>query len=65
MAIDYHTDVGGLDGKREKTVWTEGRATTNFFKHVQDCGAETFHEIENKMVYTFFFNGERQIRGKI
>lgn len=36
----------------------------NFFKHLQDSGSETFQDIENRMVYTFFFNGERQIRGK-
>ncbi len=63
-AIDYHFEFGGLREKREKTVWTEARAAMNFFKHLQNCGAETFHDVENRMVYTFFFNGERQIRGK-
>lgn len=63
-AIDYHSEFGGLHGKRKKTVCTESCATMNFFKHLQDCGAETFQDIENRMVYTFFFNGERQIRGK-
>ncbi len=63
-AIDHHFAFGGMHGKQEKTVWIEARATMNFFKHLQDSGAETFHDIENKMVYTFFFNGERQIRGK-
>ena len=63
-AIDHHFEFGGLNGKRKKTVWTEGRATMNFFKHLQDCGAETFHDIENRMIYTFFFKGEKQIRGK-
>lgn len=63
-AIDHHVEFGGLHGKQEKTVWTESRASMNFFKHLQDRGAETFHDIENRMVYTFFFNGERQIRGR-
>ncbi len=63
-AIDYHFEFGGLHGKQKKTVWTESRAAMNFFKHIQDQGAATFHDIENKMVYTFFFNGEKQIRGK-
>lgn len=63
-AIDHHVELSGSHGKRKKTVWTETRAAMNFFKHLQDCGAETFNEIENRMVYTFFFNGERQIRGK-
>lgn len=63
-AIDYHFAVGGLNGKREKTVWTETRGAMNFFKHLQDCGAETFQEVENKMIYMFFFDGDRQIRGK-
>ncbi len=63
-AIDHHSAFGGMHGKREKTVWIEVRATMNFFKHLQDLGAETFHDIENRMVYTFFFDGERQIRGK-
>ena len=63
-AIDYHLEFGGLHGKRKKTVWTEARATMNFFKHLQNCGTETFHDVENRMVYTFFFDGEQQIRGK-
>ncbi|MGH7239851.1 MAG: tyrosine-type recombinase/integrase [Candidatus Saccharimonadales bacterium] len=63
-AIDHHFTFGGMHGKQEKTVWVEARAAMNFFKHLQDRGAETFHDIENKMIYTFFFNGERQIRGK-
>ncbi|SJN49775.1 hypothetical protein [Sphingobacterium sp. JB170] len=63
-AIDHHLATGGLQGKLEKTVWTEYRATMNFFLHVQELGAETFDDIENKMVYTFFFDGDRQIRGK-
>lgn len=62
--IDHHVEHGVLHGKRGKTVWTETRAAMNFFKHLQDRGAETFSEIENRMIYTFFFNGERQIRGK-
>lgn len=62
--IDNHLKFGGLNGKQNKTVWTEARAAMNFFKHLQDGGATTFHDIENKIVYTFFFDGERQIRGK-
>lgn len=63
-AIDHHFAFGGIHGKREKTIRVEACATMNFFKHLQDRGAETFDDIENKMVYTFFFNGERQIRGR-
>lgn len=63
-AIDHHFEVGGLNEKRTKTVWTEARAAMNFFKHLQNCGAETFQEVKDRMVYTFFFDGERQIRGK-
>lgn len=63
-AIDHHVEFGGLHEKRKKTVWTETRAAMNFFKHLQDRGVETFNEIENRMVYTFFFDGERQIRGR-
>jgi integrase len=63
-AIDHHFEVGSLSGKREKTVCTEARAAMNFFKHLQDCGAETFQEVKDRMIYTFFFDGDRQIRGK-
>lgn len=63
-AIDYHLEFGGLRGKLKKTVWTEARAGMNFFKHLQDNGAENFQCIENKVVYSFFFDGEKQIRGK-
>jgi len=63
-AIDIHFANGGMHGKQEKTVWTEARGAMNFFKHLQDNGAKTLLDIENKMVYTFFFNGETQIRGR-
>jgi integrase len=36
----------------------------NFFKCLQDCGAETFQEVEDRMIYAFFFDGKRQIRGE-
>lgn len=62
--IDLHLETGGLHGKRKKTVYTESRAAMNFFRHLQDCGAESFTDIEDRMIYTFFFDGERQIRGK-
>ncbi len=63
-AIDHHLEVGGLHGKRKKTVYTESRAAMNFFKHLLYCGAESFLDIEDRMIYTFFFDGERQIRSK-
>ena len=63
-AIDHHLKIGEQQGKREKTVLTESYAAIKFFNHLQHCGAETFQEIETRMVYTFFFDGERQIRGK-
>jgi len=63
-AIDIYLANGGIHGKQEKTVRTEACGAMNFFKHLQDNGAKTFLDIENKMVYTFFFNGEKQIRGK-
>lgn len=62
-AIDHHFKFGGLNGKQKKTVWTEARAGMNFFKHIQDQGIESLEAIENKMVYSFFFDGEKQIRG--
>lgn len=64
LIIDHHFEIGESLDKRKKTVWTESRAAMNFFKHVQNCGAKTLTDVENKMVYTFFFNGEHQIRGK-
>jgi len=63
-AIDYHLKIGGQHGKQEKTVTTESYAAIKFFNHLQHYGAETFQEVENRMVYAFFFDGERQIRGK-
>jgi len=63
-AIDIYLANGGIHGKKEKTVRTEAGGAMNFFKHLQDNGAKTFLDIEDKMVYTFFFNGEKQIRGK-
>lgn len=63
-AIDHHLEVGGSQGKRKKTVYTESRAAMNFFKCLQNYGAYTFQQVEDRMIYSFFFDGERQIRGK-
>lgn len=60
---NYHMRHGGINGKRKKTVWIEYRAVINFYKHLQDNGAETLTDATPQMVYSFFHNGSRQIRG--
>lgn len=64
LIIDRHIDLGESLEKRKKTVWIESRAGLNFFNHLQNYGAGTLQDVENKMVYTFFFKEEQQIRGK-
>lgn len=60
---NYHLQHGSINGKREKTVWIEFRAAINFYKHLQNNGAETLTGVTPQMIYSFFHNGIRQIRG--
>ncbi|WP_163215643.1 tyrosine-type recombinase/integrase [Bacteroides sp. 519] len=62
--VKRHLEVGGLKGKMPQTVRNEARATMRFFKHLQDSGAYSLNEVTPEMVYRFFFDGEKQKRGR-
>ena len=60
---NFHLRNGRINGKLEKTVWVEFRAVINFYKHLQDNDAETLADITPQIIYSFFHDGNRQIRG--
>tara|TARA_R110002050_G_C8942485_1_gene512697 strand:- start:2140 stop:3369 length:1230 start_codon:yes stop_codon:yes gene_type:complete len=59
-----HQKTGQTKGKRAKTVWTEYRVAINFFSHLMNQGANTLAEVEPMMIYSFFFDGIKRIRGR-
>ncbi len=59
-----HLKTGQTKGKRAKTVWTEYRVAINFFSHLMNQGANTLAEVEPMMIYSFFFDGIKRIRGR-
>lgn len=59
-----HLQTGQIRRKRAKTVWTEYRAAINFFSHLMNQGASRLSEVKPMMIYTFFFDGNKQIRGR-
>lgn len=64
LIVKHHLEVGRRSGKRSQTICAEARASMYFFKHLQDLGADTLNEVTPKMVYRFFFDGEKQKRGR-
>lgn len=59
-----HLKTGPTKRKRAKTVWTEYRVAINFFSHLMNQGANTLAEVEPMMIYSFFFDGIKRIRGR-
>lgn len=59
-----HLIVGQTNGKRYKTVWIEYRVAINFFNHLMSQGANTLEAVEPIMIYTFFFDGVKRVRGR-
>lgn len=64
LIVKYHLEVGGHSDKMPQTIRAEARASMYLFKHLQDLGADTLNEVTPEMVYRFFFDGEKQKRGK-
>jgi hypothetical protein len=59
-----HLKNGQTNGKRSKTVWTEYRAIINFFSHLMSQKANTLAEVNPMMIYSFFFDGTKRVRGR-
>jgi integrase len=62
--VKHHLEFGGVNGKMLQTVRAEAQAVIRLFEHLQSLGADTLNEITPEMVYRFFFDGEKQKRGK-
>ncbi len=59
----YHLEHSPYKRKRESTIRTEYLSAILFFKHLQDSGANVLEEVSPKMIYAFFHDGTKQIRG--
>lgn len=64
FVVKYHLEFGGLNGKMPQTIQAEAKAAIRLFKHLQDLGADTLSKVTPEMVYRFFFDGEKQKRGR-
>lgn len=64
LIVKHHLEVGGRSSKMPQTIRAEARASMYLFKHLQDLGADTLNEVTPEMVYRFFFDEEKQKRGR-
>jgi len=62
--IDDYVTWASTTSKREKTIKDEKNAAVNFFYHFQERGITMLHSVKRNDVLSFFFNGEKHIRGK-
>ncbi|MCK9520211.1 MAG: tyrosine-type recombinase/integrase [Dehalococcoidales bacterium] len=60
--IDNHSVIRKVEGKTNKTIYTEYRAALNFFLFMQDSGANALTDIEPRMICGFFHDGNEVIR---
>lgn len=61
--IDHHSETRRAEGITEDTIYNENRAGLVFFLFMQDCGATALSDIEARMIYGFFYDGNKLIRG--
>jgi len=62
--IDHYEQTAKSAGKADWTVCIERCAGILFLLHTQNAGAKTITAITERQVYDFFFDGEKNIRGK-
>lgn len=60
---DSHLINGNVNGKTEKTIYVERNAITCLYAHLQKEGAPTLEDVTPAMVFSFFHDGEKQLRG--
>lgn len=60
---DSHLTNGAVNGKRARTVRIEYNAVVNLYAHFQKEGASTLEDVTPTMVFSFFHDGEKQLRG--
>ena len=62
--IDHHSETRRAEGITENTIYNENRAGLVFFLFMQGCGATALSDIEARMIYGFFYDGKKLIRGE-
>lgn len=62
-AIDNYVAWALTTPKREYTIHTEKRAAVCFFTHLQSRGCSSFSDVRRFDVLSFFFDGEKPLRG--
>lgn len=60
---DRHLINGNVNGKTKKTIYVERNAIICLYAHLQKEGAPTLDDVTPAMVFSFFHNGEKQLRG--
>lgn len=63
IAIDRYVAEASMTTKREKTIHDEKNAAICFFTHLQSRGKTEFSTVSRFDVLSFFFDGEKPIRG--
>ncbi len=63
-AVSILVETASKSEYSEKSQSVRRNAFIQFCLHIQLCGANSFNEVSNTMVYSFFHNGINQIRGK-
>src|SRR5574344_933659 len=61
--IDHHSETRRAEGITENTIYNENRAGLVFFLFIQGRGATALSDIEARMIYGFFYDGNKLIRG--
>lgn len=62
--IDYYEYNAKLGTKFARTIYTERQACILFFLYLQDVGVQSMSGVTERPVLGFFFNGEKNIRGR-
>ena len=61
--VDNYKDSCASLGRRERTVYNESSMASCFFFHCQELGAYDLDSISESMMRSFFYDGEKIIRG--
>lgn len=62
--VSYYMENEDRTGRRPATIRCEFKSLIRFFTHLQSQGAYGIDDITEKMVNTYFHNGEKQLRGR-
>lgn len=62
--IDHYERTAEKGTKTKLTIYAESRAAIQFFLHLQASGIQSITDIQERVVISFFYDGEKIIRAK-